>query len=219
MAVVIFDLDKTLTKYDTYVRFLLSVLTRYPARIIFVLHLPVVLLAYKLGLFDNSRLKELFLKAFCGGLSRAQMDEHAKQFADRVAESGLLANGQRELHDALGAGYRVVIASASLAVYVLPLAQKLGIPAEDVVATEIVWDDMGRVAGRLDGPNRYGKAKLDGIKAWSVQSGLDRIAAAYSDHHSDLPLLLAARRGVAINPTPRLKAEAGARGFDIETWS
>lgn len=218
MNVVIFDLDHTLTKYDTYVWFLLSVLARHPMRIVFLLHLPFMLLAFKVGLLDNAKLKELFLKGFCGGLTRSQMDECAKLFAARVARSGLSADGLRELNTVLRAGHRVVIASASLSIYVTLLAEKLGVSAQDVVATDIAWDDNGRVAGCLAGPNRYGKAKLDGVREWSLRSELDRIDVAYSDHHSDLPLLLAATRGVAVNPTRRLKTEAEARGLDVENW-
>jgi phosphoserine phosphatase len=42
---------------------------------------------------------------------------------------------------------------------------------------------------------------------------------AYSDHHSDLPLLRWADRAVAVCPSAALAAAATAEGFVIESWA
>ncbi len=69
----------------------------------------------------------------------------------------------------------------------------------------------GVATGRLSGPIRVGRAKAEAV--------LDALggppAVAFGDTAADLPLLRLARRAVAVDPDPRLLAEARRRGWEI----
>jgi phosphoserine phosphatase len=89
---------------------------------------------------------------------------------------------------------------------------------DDVVCTRTAWE-AGAIAGRLAGPNLLGEAKLVELKNALALDGEDRRGMfAYSDHHADLPLLLFAKHGVAVDPTPALAAAAAVHGLRVERW-
>ena len=75
------------------------------------------------------------------------------------------------------------------------------------------------MGGGLAGPNLVGEAKLAAVKeALTMDECGCGLMFAYSDHHSDLPLLLFAKTGVAVDPTPSLAAAAAAHGLRVEKW-
>lgn len=217
-ALVVFDLDHTLTQCDTYVAFLLKVLRARPTRLLYGLHLASGVVVHKLGFRDNTWLKTLFLRCICGGCDRRFIETIAEDFAaelvpDRISPAALQSIKQHRMR-----GDQNVLATASLDIYVYAIAQRLGIASDDVVATRVEWQG-DRLTGRLSSANIYGQAKADAVKAWMQLSGRDRVDVAYSDHHSDLPLLGAARQGVAVNPTGRLRDAAGSYRLEIVQWT
>jgi HAD superfamily hydrolase (TIGR01490 family) len=119
------------------------------------------------------------------------------------------------------AGHRLVLATAGLDIYVEPLARRLGFAR--ALCTRVAWTETGRLSGDLDGGNLRGEQKLTAVRLALAVDGEERPTAApfviaYSDHHSDLPLLRWAGRGVAVNPTTRLASAAAAAGLAIENW-
>src|SRR5690606_3322584 len=73
--------------------------------------------------------------------------------------------------------------------------------------------------GRPLGELCYGPGKVRYAEALSAQMGASlRSATFYSDSFSDLPMLEAVGRRVAVHPDPRLRREALRRGWPIESW-
>ena len=62
MTTVIFDLDGTLTKKDTYLPFLGLCLREFGLRKLSAIVLPLYVLLYKFSIISNHQLKEIFLK-------------------------------------------------------------------------------------------------------------------------------------------------------------
>jgi HAD superfamily hydrolase (TIGR01490 family) len=114
-------------------------------------------------------------------------------------------------------GCHVVLASAALAPLVARMAGRL--PADGWIATQLAPAVDGAFAGRLAGPVRHGRAKLEALAAYAdarfSRWHLDR---AFSDHESDLALLEAAQRPTAVNPSPGLRRIARERGWPIAAW-
>src|SRR4030095_14433021 len=91
-------------------------------------------------------------------------------------------------------GHAVVIVSASLAVYLRPLAAELGI--DDVLAVEMVADESGRLTGAVvGGATTRGPLKVQRLRAWlDARYGVGTPVElwAYGDSAGDEELLAAA---------------------------
>ena len=80
-------------------------------------------------------------------------------------------------------------------------------------------DEGGRYTGAPLGALCYGEGKLTHARALAEARGVDLAACAfYTDSASDLPVMWAVGRPVAVNPDPRLRREARARGWEIVDW-
>ncbi|HEV7263343.1 MAG TPA: HAD-IB family hydrolase [Falsiroseomonas sp.] len=218
-GVAVFDLDGTLTRRDLYLAFLALALRRLgPARPLRAAALPLLSARFMLRGIDNDRLKIAFLDAILGGRSRAAMEDLATAFAQRAVEREIKPAALARLERHRRAGDTLLLASASLDLYVQPIARLLGFHA--AVATGIAWTADGRIAGTLAGPNLRSEAKLDAVRTWLAARLPDAACrvTAYSDHASDLPLLAAATIPVAVDPTPSLARIAVTRGWHVEHW-
>lgn len=219
MRIAVFDLDGTLSRRDLYLAFLMTVLRRRgPARPLRAATLPLLTARYMLRGIGNDRLKAAYLDAILGGRERGLLDGFAADFAaDAVARQMKPAALERLAHHRT-AGDVLLLASASLDLYVAPIARLLGF--DGAVATRVAWTPDGRVTGALDGPNLRGSAKLEAVREWiAARFPAAATIIAYSDHESDEPLLAAAEEAFAVDPTPALAQIALRRGWPVMRWS
>jgi HAD superfamily hydrolase (TIGR01490 family) len=114
-----------------------------------------------------------------------------------------------ELHQA--AGDFCVLLSASPQELVESVAHAVG--AHRAVGTRVEVNG-GRFTGRLDGAFCYGVGKLTRLHDELGEVDLGT-AHAYSDSASDVPLLAACGRPVAVNPDRRLRAAARANSWPV----
>ena len=212
----VFDFDGTLTRYDSYLSYLIAHAVARPARFPQMWALPLDVICCKLGLQDNSWLKQRFLQAVLGGLTAADLRQSTERFLDRLLANGL----RRKAVDALKAhqscGHRTVLLSASPALYVQRAAERLGF--SDCLCTVAEWDTGGVLTGCLAGPNCYGEEK---VRRLSELVGAERQAwhiVAYGDHRSDLPLLKSADAGCLINPSRVLARKAVEANLRVLYW-
>ncbi len=212
----IFDLDRTITRHGTFTPFLWSVACRRPGKFV---HLPAIALAalrYRLGAIDRKRLKEVMLAAVLGGAARPAVDEYAAAFARDTVPAGLRPAALAAIEAHRRDGDFLVLATASMDFYVEPIGAALGFDA--VVATRSRWHPDGRLTGRIEGENCRGLAKLDRIRADLPRLRAEYRLLAYSDHHSDAPLLRWADRAIVVAPTAKLRSIAAAEGFEVRDW-
>jgi HAD superfamily hydrolase (TIGR01490 family) len=115
-----------------------------------------------------------------------------------------------ELHRA--AGHRVYLVSASPEEIVLPLTDMLGVDGAICSRGEV--DDEGRYTGRM-AFYAYGPEKATAIRELAERVGIDLTASsAYSDSATDLPMLEAVGRPVAVNADRALAKVARERGWE-----
>jgi HAD superfamily hydrolase (TIGR01490 family) len=119
-----------------------------------------------------------------------------------------------EVHEHQDAGRPTFIVSAAGNDLVESLARVLGADAGIGTRYEVGAD--GRFTGRLDGPFVYGEGKVDAMRRFADEHGIDLLASyAYSDSASDLPMLRAVGNPVAVNPDPELAAVATQEGWGV----
>jgi phosphatidylglycerophosphatase C len=216
-ALVLFDLDGTITRRDTYLAYLVGFLARHPQRLPRAAPLPLAVVRYLIGARDNAWLKTTFLRAILGGTPRSLLASWTEDFLDRVLERGLRPGALEAIERHRTAGHRLVMVTASLDFYAEPLSRRLGFDV--VLCTRAAYDAEGRVTGGLDGENCYGEGKLRRVQSYLAEAAAGLPVVCYSDHHADLPLLAFATEPVAVNPSRRLKRVAIRQGITIEDWN
>jgi HAD superfamily hydrolase (TIGR01490 family) len=115
-----------------------------------------------------------------------------------------------EIHRA--AGHRVYLVSASPEEIVLPLADMLGVDGAICSRGEV--DAEGRYTGQM-AFYAYGPEKATAMRELADRTGIDLTASsAYSDSATDLPMLEAVGRPVAVNADRALAKVARERGWE-----
>ena len=197
-----FDVDGTLTTRDCVTPFLLRA-TR--GRVLLALLLRPLALGGALLHRDRDRLKELAASSL-SGLDAAGLDRLGAVFAGDFVSERLRPDTTARLARHLALGHTVVLASASLEPYVIPIGETLGV--HGVVCTRLEQDASGRLTGRLQGANCRGPEKARRLRAWLEAEGLaDAEVWAYGDSEGDAELLAQADhpvwvRRVEILPEP-----------------
>ena len=148
-TIAVFDLDGTITRYDTYVPFLLGFLVSKPLRIFRCGLLPLYALIHLLGLRGNSWLKQKFLARCCGGASRQALADYSADFAARVVRKGLLPDAVAAIEFHRARGDRLILISASFDLYVDEIGRLLGFA--DVIASKAAWRSDGDLGMTLAG--------------------------------------------------------------------
>jgi len=133
------------------------------------------------------------------------------ELADLVAPfaPGHLADFRRQ-------GHRLLLATTTPVDMITPFAEALGF--DGVVATTYEVAD-GRYTGRLEGGFVWGLGKLQAVRRWVADEGVDLAEChACSDSFFDLPLLSSVGSPHVVNPDPRLNVVASLRRWPIEYW-
>lgn len=186
-----FDVDGTLTTRDCVTPFLLRAAGRRLVLALVRRPLPVL---RALAARDRDRLKELAC-ASLAGLDGAAIDALGARFAAEVESRRLRPDTRARLDRHRQLGHTVVLASASLDPYLVPLAGSLGV--DGVVCTVLERDDAGRLTGRLAGANCRAAEKRRRVEEWLAAAGLAEAELwAYGDSPGDRELLARADRPV-----------------------
>ncbi|MEM1132254.1 MAG: HAD-IB family phosphatase [Pseudomonadota bacterium] len=220
---VIYDMDKTITRKATYTAFLVHMaLQLAPWRLLLAPVSAVFTLGYLLKMISRSRLKELNQALFIGSsVSLEKLQPHIQSYADKVLADNIQPGALRQIVVDKDAGCTLMMATASYELYVHAIAKRLGFDV--VLGTKLMIDAQGRVRAQINGDNCYAEAKLARITAWQqdTMNGTQplEIIRTYSDHVSDVPMLLLGSEAMAVNPHKPLADYAQAQGWRIVDWS
>lgn len=219
--VLIFDLDRTITRLPTYTPFLLrSALKLAPWRLVLIIFLIPFFGAYAVGLVDRKGLKQIMHRMFLGAnLKKHRVEMIANRFADHIIPAGVFDQARDLISCAQTRGDRVILATASHRFYVTAIANRLNIG--EIVATKSVWRNDA-LTWKIDGENCYGDGKVRMVRDHLANAGVDPVMhhiVFYSDHISDLPLFELSDEPVATNPSATLRDLARHRGWQILEWS
>ncbi len=220
-CIAIYDMDKTVTRRATYNGFLLHMAMRKaPWRLMFAPMLTVGLFLYGTKIWSRGRLKEFSQRIFVGRkVHSSDLTEYLESHTEKVLAENIYAPARERIAQEKAQGFVHILATASYSLYVEPIAARLGF--EHVIATELTINNAGDVLARINGENCYDRAKIDRLKVWFSDQGLERdqcFVRAYSDHVSDTPLLEFADEAYATNPHEPLRKLAADRGWKIIDW-
>jgi phosphatidylglycerophosphatase C len=182
-GIVAFDFDGTITVEDSFTRFLKWRTTpqRHAQGMIRLIPAAVAYLGHR----SRGRIKAAAVKEFLAGLPREKLEAEARAFAEAEAVKLLRPDALRSWRWWRGRGAKLVIVSASPDVVVAPFARGLG--ADALIATELAYDDQGRVTGGFDGANCRGPEKVRRLQAMFGPNV--RLRAAYGDTGGDREML------------------------------
>jgi len=158
---------------------------------------------------DRDALKDVVVGGVYRGRSVAAVATIGREFAAAVAERMLRDDtiGRLRWHQRMG--HRTVFVSASLASYLEPLAQTLGV--ERALCTDVAVGHDGDdtvYADRLAGPNCRAAQKLVRLRDWLADEDITGAEIwAYGDSRGDREMLAAADhavwvRGISLEPVP-----------------
>lgn len=212
-----FDLDKTITFEGTWTRFIRFAAKDPPKLNVKLMRLGWQAAKYKAGFANRGSVKQRAIELYLKGRTKDDLQARALSFAREEMTSGIRPGALRAIEWHRKEGHRLIIASAAADLIVGPLAGALGF--DDIICTQLSWSAEDRLLPELRSENCYGEEKLRRIEAWCGDQKETGKTWMYSDHVSDLPALLWADHGIAINPSPALRRRAPELGLAIDNWA
>ena len=214
--VAFFDLDKTLIRRNSatlWVRFELAAgrISRLQA-----LQALTWVLRYSLGAADMTEAIRRSVAAI-SGQPEAEMRERARRFYDEMVRLEYRPGALLAIDRHRDAGDRVVLLTSSSNYVSELVCHELGL--DDYVCNRFEVDEGGRYTGRPLEPLCFGPGKVLLARQYVEAAGLSLgDAFFYTDSHSDLPMLEAVARPVAVHPDPRLRRLARRRRWPTVNW-
>ena len=212
--VALFDMDHTLLSLDTSMSWMRFLRRRGELPKSYALRATWWSLQYKLALLDIDTFADRVVAELTGDpesemLAKAEQ-WHRQDVADAVAPGATKALARHR-----ESGDTVALLTGSTQYATRSVARMLDI--EHVLCTELEVHDgqlTGKIAQRCFGPHKVRVAER-----WAASQGVDLDQAVfYSDSYNDVPMLSRVGQPVAVNPDPRLKRHAKARGWPVERW-
>jgi HAD superfamily hydrolase (TIGR01490 family) len=165
---------------------------------------------------DQMERMRLYLQELCAGWPVQQVRDIVGETLHELIDPIVYDEAVALIEEHHAAGRDVVIVSSSGAEVVEPIGEMLG--ADDVVATRMHVED-GRYTGEIDF-YAYGEHKATAVRRLAAEHGYDLADCfAYSDSHTDVPMLAEVGHPYAVNPDRALRREADERGWPVLTFS
>lgn len=150
-----------------------------------------------------------------GSTEIAQLDAWHRDFMRDCIEPIILPKALELIAKHREAGDKLVVITATNRFVTGPIVERLGI--ETLLATECEMVD-GRYTGRTTDVPCFREGKVTRLNRWLEENQLSlEDSYFYSDSLNDLPLLEKVANPVAVDPDPKLRAEAESRGWPVIT--
>ena len=178
-VIAFFDLDGTITKKDTFIDFIIFV-RGYFFFFLGLLVLSPFIVLFKLKLFPNYRLKELFFKFYLSKFDADELEKKGKYYAlNRIPEI-TYKDALNRINWHKTNNHRVIVLTASSGLWIFDWC--------DVNQLELIGTNFekvgGRYSGKIKGKNCFGQEKLRIVNA-IVQDSSDLITYGYGDSEAD----------------------------------
>jgi phosphatidylglycerophosphatase C len=214
MALVVFDLDGTITRHDTLLPYLIGFVRRNPSRWPHILLWVPALLRFATGLSDRGALKAALMRAALGACTRAKLDAWTDHYVSALLANGVFAAALDVIARHQSKRDFLVLMSASPDLYVPEIARRLGFA--EVICTGVRWQGE-RFDGALTTPNRRGTEKAICFAALR-QRYPDMTTTAYANSASDIDHLQLADEAWLVNPSRGLAQIAERKHFHVVVW-
>ena len=212
-TLAIFDFDGTLIREDSTLTLLLFLLKKYPGSLFALSRVGIAGLFWVGGLAQRDQVKSLVIQAL-RYVPQPASREFFQQFHDQSLVPRYLSSGVQRIEWHRTQGHRLILASASLDLYLHHVAQFLGF--DFLICTRTRRNPQLQLAG----PNCRGEEKLVQMSEFLPLENVDwRNSWAYTDSTSDLPILSRCGHPVAVNPDRGLKGYARRIGWPIMEWA
>lgn len=209
MTYVFFDLDKTLITVQSqrlllktlYKRKFISFRNLWRIRLFFAMHW--------LGLSSEKGLHSVYVYGakIMKGVDPVKLRKVVRAFVFTEFASVRNYPAVVELEKHISAGKDVVLCSSAYEPVVEAAALFFHIP--QYIATKLEIKN-GAYTGKLDGLPNFGEEKLKKLSKFDFTGSF-----AYSDHHSDIPLIMKATYRYAVSPTRQMRSYAKSHGWFI----
>jgi len=182
-VIAVFDFDGTLIKGDSLFYFFLFRANIWKIVLNLIPALYYISL-YKLKLMPNFKAKEHLFILFYKSMPKSVFDRKCEQFTE-ILERKLKPQAIEKLKWHQQMRHEVVIISASVENWIIPLAKRLGIHV--VIGTKLEVNN-GRLTGKFQSKNCYGSEKVNRFKT-HYPAYQNYILYAYGDSKGDRELL------------------------------
>ncbi|WP_111308045.1 HAD family hydrolase [Confluentibacter sediminis] len=189
-TIAVFDFDGTITTKDTLLLFIKFSKGKLSFFFGFLLFSPLIV-AMKLKLYQNWKVKQLLFSFFYKGISVEKFDNWGHTFSSEI--DGIIRPKALEaikLHKKNG--HRVIIISASIENWIKPWAEKAG--ADMVLATKIEKNTTNILTGKFVSKNCFGQEKVNRLLEIFPNRKEYRLIA-YGDSRGDKELIEISDKG------------------------
>ena len=184
----IFDVDYTITKKETLMQLYRYMIIKDLKNIRFLPRAIYSGIMYVVGIYDEKRVKESFLK-FIDKINEKDLAILVKSFYSDVLEKILYEDAIKMIKKLKGQGYKIYLISASPEFY---LNEFYGIKEVDMVIGTKFSIEEGKFIRRMNGPNCKGEEKVKRLKEVLQEKNINvdyKNSYMFSDSLSDKPLL------------------------------
>ncbi len=217
-TIAFFDVDGTLvstTIVHCYVWLRTSSLSRIQKLFWTIGFLPKVIYYLILDRISRPQFNRVFYRNY-RGMNADTLKTSASDMFENYLKHKIYPEAITQIQEHKEQGHQVVLLTGSLDFIVSPIAEFFG--AESVLAPALVEQD-GKFTGELTSEPLIGEQKAIAMKKFSEQTEIPLdICYAYSDSQSDLPMLNAVGKPVAVNPSKGLRKQALEANWEIHEW-
>ena len=175
--------------------------------------------AYKWHLPQNEAwVRGQVFRAF-DGMPKSEVDRYLTGFYDKYIAKRFRPKADEAMRRCAEEGCEVIVVSASFEPIVLRAMESH--PFYHQISTRMKVASDGTYTREVEGHPIEGKEKMVALSHWCdghFGEGNWEIAYAYSDHHSDEPLLEAAAHPFAVTPNTGMAKIAREHGWPVLDW-
>jgi HAD superfamily hydrolase (TIGR01490 family) len=210
-----FDLDRTLVACNTGRLFLRDLRRRGEISFLRAVRATGWLAKYYLSLIDLDAMAHKVAEGL-RGWSEREFAERCRRWVEDDVLPRLLPQGLRAIERHRQDGHMLAILSTSPTYVTQPIAETLGM--DEVISTQLEVV-AGQFTGRVISPACFGRGKVHWAEAVGKRRAVDLDRSwFYTDSFTDMPMLERVGNRVVVNPDPRLRRAARARGWPVHDW-
>ncbi len=208
-----FDFDNTLLAEDSAVIGIKYLFKRGDISFWFIVGIIIRSIFFKLNLYSAERISRYALR-FYKNRDIGEYLRQSKIYYKEMLKPHISPRIREKVEEHRRAGHVLILITASLKYMLEPVVEDLGF--DRLLCTDLEIGENGLPTGRPVEPICVGKNKVVYAKKVATELNIDlENSFAYSDHHSDLPLLELVGNPRAVNPNFFLKRVAMKNNWPI----
>lgn len=214
-AAAFFDLDKTILAKSSSLAFARPLYRGGLIGRTAVLKSAYAQFVYLTSGADHDQMEQMraYLQALSKGWPEDQVRAIVADTLDEIVDPLIYTEAMDLIHEHQAAGRDVIVISSSGTQIVEPICARLGV--DRAVGTQMEVGADGTYTGEILF-YAYGKYKAEAIEALAAEHDYDLSASyAYTDSHTDLPMLEVVGHPVAVNPDDELRQLATQREWPV----